>query len=71
MTGFDNPRQHWDARFSGEDYYFGRAPNRFLAEHRDLLPKSLDWKSVDHDQRMPHRVRNAFPTLRRVHPAHC
>jgi SAM-dependent methyltransferase len=40
MTGFDNPRQHWDARFSGEDYYFGRAPNQFLAEHRHLLPNS-------------------------------
>lgn len=38
MTCFDNPRDHWDARFSGADYYFGRAPNRFLAEHRDLLP---------------------------------
>jgi SAM-dependent methyltransferase len=39
VTGFDNPRDHWNSRFSGEDYYFGRAPNRFLAEHRDLLPR--------------------------------
>lgn len=40
MTGFDSPRDHWNARFTGEDYYFGRAPNRFLAEHRGLLPKT-------------------------------
>lgn len=39
MSSFDNPRDHWNSRFSGEDYYFGRAPNRFLSEHRALLPR--------------------------------
>ena len=37
-TGFANPAQTWDARFSTEDYIFGTAPNAWLAQHRDLLP---------------------------------
>src|SRR5579862_7654598 len=34
-----NPRDHWNARFAAEDYYFGTEPNRFLREHAALLPK--------------------------------
>ena len=37
-TGFANPAQTWDARFSTEDYIFGTAPNAWLAQHGDLLP---------------------------------
>jgi SAM-dependent methyltransferase len=33
-SGFDNPRQTWDARFAGDDYIFGTAPNAFLAAQR-------------------------------------
>jgi SAM-dependent methyltransferase len=40
MSSFDNPRDHWNARFSGTDYHFGKTPNRFLAEHRGLLPRA-------------------------------
>jgi len=36
----DNPRDHWNARFAADDYYFGTKPNRFLCEHAALLPKS-------------------------------
>jgi len=39
MTGFDNPREHWNARFAGEAYFFGKEPNGFLAQQADLLPK--------------------------------
>jgi len=39
MTGFDNPREHWNARFAGEAYFFGKEPNGFLAQQTDLLPK--------------------------------
>jgi SAM-dependent methyltransferase len=40
MTTLDNPREHWNARFAADDYYFGTEPNRFLREHAALLPKS-------------------------------
>jgi SAM-dependent methyltransferase len=36
-SGFDSPRQTWDARFAGEDYIFGTAPNAFLAAQRPRL----------------------------------
>lgn len=39
MTTLDNPRDHWNARFAAEDYFFGTEPNRFLHEHAALLPK--------------------------------
>jgi len=39
MTTLDTPREHWNARFAAEDYYFGTEPNRFLREHAGLLPK--------------------------------
>ena len=39
MTGFDNPREHWNARFAGETYFFGKEPNGFLVEQAALLPK--------------------------------
>lgn len=29
--------EHWEARFSGEDYHFGTAPNAFLARQRPRL----------------------------------
>jgi 2-polyprenyl-3-methyl-5-hydroxy-6-metoxy-1,4-benzoquinol methylase len=35
--GFDNPRQTWDARFAGDEYIFGTAPNAFLAAQRPRL----------------------------------
>ena len=38
MTGgFANPRETWDARFAGDDYIFGTAPNVFLAAQRARL----------------------------------
>ena len=33
-SGFANPRETWEARFAGEDYIFGTAPNVFLAAQR-------------------------------------
>ncbi len=33
-SGFANPRETWDARFAGDDYIFGTAPNVFLASQR-------------------------------------
>ena len=39
MTSSDNPREHWNARFAGDGYYFGTEPNRFLSGHAALLPK--------------------------------
>ncbi|MCU0764535.1 MAG: class I SAM-dependent methyltransferase [Burkholderiaceae bacterium] len=36
-SGFDNPRQTWDARFAGDEYIFGTAPNVFLAAQRPRL----------------------------------
>ena len=39
MTTLDNPREHWNARFAGDGYYFGTEPNVFLREHAALLPR--------------------------------
>lgn len=36
-TGFQNPRETWDARFSVDDYIFGTAPNVFLAGQHPRL----------------------------------
>ncbi len=36
-SGFANPRETWDARFAGDDYIFGTAPNVFLAAQRPRL----------------------------------
>ena len=36
-SGFDSPRETWDARFAGDDYLFGTAPNVFLAAQRPRL----------------------------------
>lgn len=36
-NGFDNPRATWDARFAGDDYIFGTAPNAFLAAQQPRL----------------------------------
>ncbi len=36
-SGFANPRETWDARFAGDDYIFGTAPNVFLASQRARL----------------------------------
>src|SRR5512139_3998495 len=33
-SGFDSPRETWEARFAGDDYIFGTAPNAFLAAQR-------------------------------------
>lgn len=30
MTGFNNPRETWNARYAIADYLFGEAPNQFL-----------------------------------------
>ena len=37
MTGFKNPLETWNARFSGEDFHFGEEPNVFLKAHANLL----------------------------------
>ena len=37
MSGFDNPRQTWNARYARDDYHFGEEPNAFLREHVRLL----------------------------------
>jgi SAM-dependent methyltransferase len=34
---FQDAQAHWDARFAGEDYHFGTAPNIFLACQESLL----------------------------------
>lgn len=36
-SGFDSPRQTWDARFAGDEYIFGTAPNAFLAAQQPRL----------------------------------
>lgn len=36
-SGFANPRETWDARFAGDDYIFGTAPNAFLASQQSRL----------------------------------
>jgi 2-polyprenyl-3-methyl-5-hydroxy-6-metoxy-1,4-benzoquinol methylase len=36
-SGFVNPRETWDARFDGDDYIFGTAPNAFVASQRHRL----------------------------------
>jgi 2-polyprenyl-3-methyl-5-hydroxy-6-metoxy-1,4-benzoquinol methylase len=33
-SGFAHPRETWDARFAGDEYIFGTAPNVFLASQR-------------------------------------
>ncbi|MFO1414744.1 MAG: class I SAM-dependent methyltransferase [Burkholderiales bacterium] len=33
MARFDNPLATWQARYAGEDYHFGEAPNAFVARH--------------------------------------
>ena len=39
MPGFKNPLETWNARFSGDDFHFGEAPNAFLKAHAHLLLK--------------------------------
>ena len=34
---FTSERARWDSRFSGEDFHFGTAPNRFLASQQQRL----------------------------------
>ncbi|WP_426112723.1 class I SAM-dependent methyltransferase [Massilia sp. PWRC2] len=34
---FKDPRQTWDARYGGDDFLFGKAPNVYLAAQRHLL----------------------------------
>ena len=36
-TGFANPAQTWDKRFSTEDYIFGTEPNVWLARHASYI----------------------------------
>jgi SAM-dependent methyltransferase len=36
-SGFDSPRETWDARFAGDDYIFGTTPNIFLTAQRSRL----------------------------------
>ena len=40
MSGFDRPRDTWNARYAGADFHFGTAPNAFLAAHAHRLPAS-------------------------------
>lgn len=37
QSGFANPAQTWDKRFSTEDYIFGTEPNVWLARHQSFL----------------------------------
>jgi SAM-dependent methyltransferase len=37
MTGFTNPQEMWNKRFSTPDYVFGEEPNAFLASQAHLL----------------------------------
>ena len=37
MSGFANPQEMWDKRFSTPDYVFGEQPNVFLAAQAHLL----------------------------------
>lgn len=37
MTGFSNPMQMWDKRFSTDEYVFGTDPNAFLASQVAVL----------------------------------
>ncbi|MBK9704112.1 MAG: class I SAM-dependent methyltransferase [Betaproteobacteria bacterium] len=46
MSGFDNPRETWDARFAGADYHFGTAPNAFVAAAEHRLPRGASVLSV-------------------------
>ena len=34
---FEDAQAHWNARFAGDDYHFGTAPNVFLASQEKLL----------------------------------
>ncbi|HET7261906.1 MAG TPA: class I SAM-dependent methyltransferase [Casimicrobiaceae bacterium] len=38
MPEFDHPRDTWNARFAGEDYLFGEAPNEFLRRNLQCIP---------------------------------
>jgi len=38
MPDFDNPLATWNARFAGDDYLFGEAPNGFLQREAGRLP---------------------------------
>lgn len=33
--------EFWNARYAGEDYIFGTAPNQFLANHADLIQPGM------------------------------
>jgi SAM-dependent methyltransferase len=37
MSGFTNPQDHWDTRFSTPDYVFGEEPNDFLVSQASRL----------------------------------
>jgi SAM-dependent methyltransferase len=37
MTGFDNPRETWNARYARDDYHFGEEPSAFLRAHAQYL----------------------------------
>ena len=39
-SGFANPAQTWDKRFSTEDYIFGTEPNVWLAQHASFIKPS-------------------------------
>lgn len=47
MSGF-NHEAHWSARYlaAGEDYLFGTAPNRFLAQQEDYFAAGMEVLSV-------------------------
>lgn len=38
MPEFDHPRETWNARYAGDDYLLGEAPNAFLCRHARLIP---------------------------------
>jgi len=38
---YQDARAHWDARFAGDEYHFGTAPNVFLARQEKLLRSGM------------------------------
>ena len=40
MSGFNNPAETWNKRFSGADYIFGTQANTWLTQQASHMPKS-------------------------------
>ena len=51
MSGFANPQEMWDKRFSTPDYVFGEQPNVFLAAQAHLLKPGVALAVADGEGR--------------------